>query len=625
MPRRHRWEAPLSLLLALLCLVPYARVPAAALLLCFLPGVAICRHRLRETETVRLLALGGLLSLCSICAVGIPAALLAGRPGRLLAVATACAITWSACLIPGRPRPQAASDPVWTRRFAILAAVALLMQIGMSWAMYPSATDGGAASVRWRGMPDLFFFHGIHTQLAERMPPMDPERGDALLVHNWIYHFHFALVQVASELSVPAMQRLVSAWTALMLLAMVFLICRDLFGNPAAGLLACALVITSAEAAWLIRSLAHLSLDLSTMGWVHSPLGITLLFGWYNLPPLIGVLAVWYFFAQSRTEKRISYLWISVCMAAVVAFFHPVFYGVFMIGFCLWLARLALAQGFQPAWLAYLATPLPFFLLYKLPYYGMASPPQVIHAMGGPGAVVAQAKGLMLVATSIGMLGGIGLLVARGAGPAAWVIGASLALRLAVRSPNPHWFTDLIYLFGSIAAGLGAAWLWRRWRAAGAITVAVLLAAGAVSFALHLRGALDVRYTFSQDERDAAAWLSANTTPGQVVTIHPNSPSSFTVLGLAGRRVLHGWTTHQLDFHHDALLREAQVAELFRTTEPGRAAELSGALGTRLIYIGPTEKSCCGREGLNQECFPSVFSATDVEIRRAVCGNSPLP
>ena len=89
MPRPHRWEAPLCLILAALCFVPWGRVPAGVLLLCLVPGAAICRHRLGETDPVRVLALGGLLSLCGLCAVGIPAALLLGQPGRWLAVLTA--------------------------------------------------------------------------------------------------------------------------------------------------------------------------------------------------------------------------------------------------------------------------------------------------------------------------------------------------------------------------------------------------------------------------------------------------------------------------------------------------------------------------------------------------------
>jgi hypothetical protein len=312
-----------------------------------------------------------------------------------------------------------------------------------------------------------------------------------------------------------------------------------------------------------------------------------------------------------------------LCVAA--AFFHPVFYGVFMIGFCLWLMRLALAGGLKPrgraraSWLAYLATPIPFFLLYKLPYYGMASPPQVVHPMPGLGAVVAQVKALALVAPIFAALGGLGLLAARGGGPMAWVIGTSLLLRLAVRSPNPHWFTDLVHLFGAIASGLGAAWLARRWGAAGKGATALLLATGAVAFGLHLRGALEVGHTFSADEQAAAGWLRDNSEPGDAIAIHPNSPSSFTVLGLSQRRVLHGWTTHQLDFFHDAREREKEVSEIYTTPDPSRASGLARRLGVQYLYVGPTERACCGRQGLSEMCFPPVFSSGDVEIRRFAC------
>jgi len=68
-PRLTRWEIPAALVAAALTFVPVARIPAGVALICFLPGVALCRHRLGVASIPRALILGSVLSLCVLPAV----------------------------------------------------------------------------------------------------------------------------------------------------------------------------------------------------------------------------------------------------------------------------------------------------------------------------------------------------------------------------------------------------------------------------------------------------------------------------------------------------------------------------------------------------------------------------
>ncbi|HEY3176010.1 MAG TPA: hypothetical protein VGK94_09675, partial [Candidatus Polarisedimenticolia bacterium] len=433
MKRLARPEILAAIACALLSYLPLVRVPAGFALLCLLPGIAIARRWLGEESAPRLLILGSLLSLCAVPAVAIPASLVTGHPTPLLAVMSACAVTIAGALGPG---PAAGRErPSWVPALplALIAAAALAMQIGLTLAQYPSAS-----TIRWKGLPDLMFFNGIYTQLTLHTPPLDPENGAALLVHNWIYHFHYALVHLVTGLSVPATQRLVSAWMALALLGLVYLLACDALRKPAAGFWACLLLMTSGEIYWAVRSARHLTLALAPLPWVHSPFGVTILFGWYNLAPLCAGLGAWYWLERHRESGRRTELAASVAMCCAMAFFHPVFYGVFMTGLCLWLAWLWLREGARPGWLAYLATPLPFFLFYKLPYYGAAMPPRVVHAAFSPSSIATQAIDLFYSGGIYLALAAVGLLAARARlGPAACILMVSGTLRLLVRAPNP--------------------------------------------------------------------------------------------------------------------------------------------------------------------------------------------
>ena len=612
---------------AVLCFVPYVRVPSAVLLLCLLPGLAICRSWLKERYGLPLLLLGSLLSLCAVTAVAIPAALVAGRPSRAATVVLAALLTLLPSVWPRR-RGTTTSEASyggrttrgWRWHLAVLAGVALLMQVGLSVAKYP-----GADTIRWKGLPDLMFFDGIYTQIALHTPPLDPENGSSLLVHNWIYHFHFALLGIVADLSVPAMQRLVSAWMALLLLGLVYLVAADLLQDHWAGVIACLFLMTSGEVNWLLRSMAEMGVVLEPLPWQHSPFGVTILFGWYNLPPLAAGLGAWYGFARHRQERSRPYLFASMALCVAMAFFHPVFYGVFMLGFCLWLISLWLREGPVPLWLGYLLTPLPFFLLYDLPYYGLALPPQVVDLDLQARAIGARVREMVRSFGALLVLGAAGIAGARGKlGPLPWFVGVSLVIGLLVRSPNPHWFNDLLYISLALASGLGATWLYRRARLVGVSATAGALAIGGVALALHLSAALKLEHTYSASERSAGEWLQRHTEPDDLVATLPNSTSSYTVLGLGKRRLVHGWTGHLLDFHHDAKTQEAEIAEIFTTSDPSRAAALAAHYRIDYLYLGPYEGSRAGGAGLVGECFPPAFTSSQVEIRAVTCpGDGP--
>jgi len=605
-----------------LCFVPGVRLPASIVLLCLLPGVLVCRRWLGVTSWARCLILGGPITLAIVPAVLIPVSLLVGRPTPALIVALTCAITIAALL--GRAPDDASAAPLPRLARAHLVIVAGLGAVlqGLATALIYPAAD----VVRWKGLPDLMFFNGIYRQIALHMPPLDPENGAALLVHNWIYHFHFASLQIVSGMSIPSMQRVVSCWMALVLLGLVYLLCHDVLKMPAAGLLACLLVSTSGEITWLVRSAAHLSLDLRALPWVHSPIGVTLLMGWYNLPPLAAALAAWYWFERHRATGRAAHLAASIGMCVALAFFHPVFYGVFMIGFCLWLGWLWVSGqegGLRPSRLIYLLTPLPFFLLYKLPYYGMASPPPVVHPATSLATILGHAKEVALSGGLYLALAIAGLAIARRLpAPLVFVAAASLALRLLVRSPNPHWFNDLLYLALAIAGGLGLAHMMKLSRAAGVCAAGASLLVAGVSFGLHLETALSDQHVYTGDEIAAGAWLSQNTTPDDLVAILPNSESSYTVLGRGGRRVAHGWTGHLLDFHPYARRQEAELVEMYTTADAARAAELAARYRIDWVYLGPAERRVAVAGGPSGACFAPRFSSLEVEVRAFTCGEA---
>ena len=615
----RRWEFPAAILCAALTFVPLLRVPAGFVLLCLLPGLALCRHLLGETTPIRSLLLGSLLSLAVLPFLAIPAALLAGRPGHLMTVMVACGATGLACLRKVAPPPAATLPAVAARHLTLILVTALLLQIGLSFAVHPTPD-----TIRWKGLPDLMFFNGIYTQILLHTPPLDPENGGALLVHNWIYHFHFALVELVTGLTTPAMMRLVSIWMGLTFLGLVYLACVDLLRQPSAGLAACLLLMTSGEIHWLVRSVRQMSLTLEPMSWAESPMGLTLLFGWYNLPPLAAAVAAWLTFERYRQTGLKRMLAMSVWLCAVMAFFHPVFFGVFMIGFCLWLAWRWLHEGYPLAWLAYLATPIPFFLFYKLPYYGMTMPPRVVHPtltaafVGAQASELVHSAGLTLGLALVGLYG-----LPRRFGPLPFVLATSLALGLLVRSPNPHWFSDLVHVAASILSGAGLAWLVERFGGAGRALAAAVFLTATVSFGLHVQGVLSVSHTFSEGERAAGAWLRERTLPDDLVAIVPNSRSSFTVLGLGQRRLVHGWTGHLLDFHADARAQERDLHEMFASEEPAAAGRTASRYGVRHVYVGPAERGVMKPGSLDRACFPQVFSWDEIELREFTCAGAP--
>jgi len=604
---------------ALLLPVPWVRVPAGFLLLFVLPGISVCRHWLQVRGPVRLTILGGLTSLCLMPALGIPAALAWGRPTTWMAAALAVLITSGAAL---RPIPQGARLPRLDRRHVFLLLVlALLLQIGMTVAKHP-APD----TVRWKGLPDLFFFQGMYSQLTEATPPLDPENGDALLVHNWVYHFQFALLTLLTDLPIAVMMRIVSAWLAVLLLGIVYLLAADALGRPAAGVIAGLLLMASGEIYWVARVVVKMDTLTGHLPWSESPFGITLLFGWYNLAPLAVSMAALYWFARHEETGARRDLAASVLFCVVTSFFHPIFYAVFMTGFCLWLIQRTLHERVRVAWLWYLATPVPFFLLYKLPYYGLAMPPSVVSFDVTLSGMLGRAQDALL-------WGGIVLLLAvpalLHAGPRArpfvWIAGVSLGLKLLVVAPNPHWFNDLLYISLALLAGVGVLDLVRSYGRLAWVPAAGLIAVGGFAFALHFRSALNLEHTFSPDEYRAAAWLRSHSDPDDLIAILPNSPSSYSVLGLARRRLAHGWTTHLMDFHHDARDQERLMAELFISGQPERSVELARIFGIRYVYIGPHERGRAAPSSFPKECFRPAYAGDDVRILEFVCGDREEP
>jgi hypothetical protein len=612
MRRVLHWEAVAALACGALCLLPVVRVPAGIALLFLLPGMAICRHWIGTHSPVRLVILGSVFSLASVPVVSIPLALATGKPTFWTAVCSAAAITLIASLTSRRAAepPQAPLD--W-RPLAAIAAIALVMQIWISFEIFPEPD-----TIRWKGLPDLIFFKGISAQLAHRVPPMDPENGGQLLIHNWIYHFHFVQLEKATGLSTFVSQRVASAWLALGLLGIIYMLAADRLGSRIAAVAACAFIMSSGEVYWLVRSVARMQLSLTPLPWGQGPFGLTLLFGWYNLAPLCAGTAAWYCFERSRPRRGRGWLWGSIFLCTAMAFFHPVFYGIFMTAFCLWLMGLWAKTRLRPAWLAYLLTPVPFFLLYKLPYYGWSLPPRVVGLDLSLAGLLDRGQDLVLWGGILMVAGGLGLRAARH-GFLVILSLLSVALALFVESPNPHWFRDLLYLALALAAGMGLSSFWRvrpaiTWAAGGMALAVALLALG-----LHLETALSEGHTWSNSERAAAAWLRLNSGPDDLVAIHPNSRSSYTVIGLADRRVIHGWTGHLLDFKSDAREQERDVAALYASGNPEEAASLARRYGARYIYVGPDERALLGPGRLPDRCFRLAWAAGDVEIYRPAC------
>jgi len=614
-PRLTRWEIPAALVAAALTFVPVARIPAGVALICFLPGVALCRHRLGVASIPRALILGSVLSLCVLPAVVIPASLLAGRPSHLLTVALAAAVTLLAALRAGPGDGSAGPATLDPRPLLAILALELALQIGLSLAIYPDAR-----TIRWVGLPDLTFFRGIHTQILLRTPPLDPDNGGALLIHNWIYHFQFALVELVTGVGVVVMQRLVSAWVALTFLGLVYLVGADVLGSAAAGGIACLFLATGGEVTWLVRSILGGALSGETLSWWHMPSGNLLLIGWYNLPPVLVAVAAWYWLERHRRSGRAGDLAASVAMCVALAFFHPISFGVFMVGFCSWMAWLWLKGERRPARLAYLLTPIPFFLFYKLPYYGATMPPRVLGIAHGPAAIASNLGTLLLWGAPVLALGVAGMWLRRDVtGPLPFMALVIFGMELVVETPNPHWFHDLLFVSLAFASGLALAWLLaRRPRTGVALAAGVLLVVG-VAFAIQVRQALRYVHTFSDEELAAVAWVADNTGPDDLVSIFPNSPSGYAMEGLAGRRLVLGWTRHELDFHADAKQRERDVEEMYRTTDGGRAAQLAAQLGVGYVYVGKYERKMGDAPSMPNECFESVFDRAPVRIYRFTC------
>ncbi len=268
MRRILSWESMAALACAPLCLVPVLRWPAGLVLLGFLPGIAIARHVLGERDPVRLLILGGALSLAAVPAIAIPLALLAGRPSMILAAVAAITLTAAASLVPSRVAGTLPEPGRW-RGPALVVVLCLILQVWMTIAMFPSPDE-----IRWKGLPDLIFFQGMYSQIHQAIPPFDPENGRELLVHNWIYHFHFVLMGEAMGLGPLAIQRVASAWLALILLGLVHLLGTEILKSRMGATIACLFLLSGGEIYWLARAMARRELELIPMGWTHSPMGV---------------------------------------------------------------------------------------------------------------------------------------------------------------------------------------------------------------------------------------------------------------------------------------------------------------------------------------------------------------
>jgi hypothetical protein len=604
----NRWRETLG---ALACLVLWlaspTRAASAVVLLCLLPGISICRHWIGVRGAVRLFVLGSLFSLAALPAVTIPLALLAGRSTPLLALGSAAAFTILPALLPRRQTGEEQPAIDW-RPFAAISAGALAMQAWMTSRIYPSAE-----TIHWKGLPDLTFFHGIYTQIGLAIPPMDPENGSSLLVHNWLYHFHFVQIGQAGGLSIEMAQRLASGWMALVLFGLMYMLGAELFRSRLAGVLACLFTATSGEIYWLVRSLVRGELMMDPMPWKWTSMGITVLVGWYNLPALAAALGAWYCFEKARARGESGWLGGSLALCCALAFFHPIFYGVFMTAFCLWIAALSLRTGLRPSWGLYLATPLPFFLAYKLPYYGWSLPPPVMHPDFSWAGILERGQDLFLI-TGILLAAGLpGLLRIRHGFPRT-LVALCTALTLLVAAPNPHWFKDLLLLALALAAGSALSAI--RGPLVRATAIAAALVLSTTAFTLHARQALSEGHTFSSHEIEAAAWLESHSRPDELVAVLPNGSSTFTVIGRAGRRVVHGFTGHLTDFHHDALVQALDVARIFTSTDSGEAEAIARRQGAALVYIGPVERRVMPPERMPAPFRQLVFASGPVELYR---------
>jgi hypothetical protein len=292
-----------------------------------------------------------------------------------------------------------------------------------------------------------------------------------------------------------------------------------------------------------------------------------------------------------------------------------------MTGFCLWLILLFLRGERRAAWLLYLLTPVPFVLLYKIPYYGSSMPPSVVSLDLGLSHVAGRIATLGLWGGIVMLLGLAGLAFLKGkSGPLPWLAAVSLPMELALKTPNPHWFRDILFLSLALLSGAGLAGLARRAPRWGAAAALVALGLGASSFVLHVRLALRYEHIFSAGELDAADWIRANTGQDDLLAVLPNSPSGYAAEGLTGRRLVHGWTRHEGDFHRDAGEREKLVEEMFTTKDQGRAAEIARRLKVGYLFVDSYERSRASPEALASPCFRSVFSENPVEIFAYVCG-----
>jgi len=152
----------------------------------------------------------------------------------------------------------------------------------------------------------------------------------------------------------------------------------------------------------------------------------------------------------------------------------------------------------------------------------------------------------------------------------------------------------------------------------------VLLLA-ATSLALGTDSALRIRHVYSRDEKAAAAWLREMTEPGELVAIHPNSKSSYAVISLADRRLVHGWTTHMMDFKADASDHEETAGSIFKSGDPEEAAAAAHRLGAAVVWVGPDERPVIPEGRLPDRCFRLLYSSGEISILEPGCMDRASP
>ena len=193
------------------------------------------------------------------------------------------------------------------------------------------------------------------------------------------------------------------------------------------------------------------------------------------------------------------------------------------------------------------------------------------------------------------------------------------------------------------SVALGERRNWRGWRLAPAVLGSLALLLGVASCIYLPAGAYSKTQGFSgkpsfdatayladfgQNELAAAAWVRANTLPGDLVVEGKGAsyrPDLSRISTLTGRQTLLGWDGHEAQWrgqeYGDMALGRAEALEaIYRGSAGAGLAQLLDQWGIDYVYVGPTERAQYGTtpavEAQWRQVMDLVFESGDVRIYR---------